>query len=168
MNWIVARTVVGILGVATCAAMPVFVMAQVRGAVPVWAVWCGVPFAFLVMALAIRSLLPLTRRPIAEDQSLPWSSFRVARRCEVQSHDEEDVSLVLELLEEGFEGPAVTLRFEGVSRLSLQQYGTWCIVPSGLVCEILRKPDGDGARFLVRDVRGETLQFRCRAFDVVT
>ncbi len=163
-RFLAAIAALGVACVGT-AAIPLLSVACWRGQVSPWLAWCAAPLVIVAMALALRRLMPLTKRPVHEDGSLPWREFRAVRRFELIANGEEDVSLVLELVRERLGEAALAVRFDGVSDLSLSQLGNWAVFFDGLVVEVLSEDDETG--FAIRDPHGEAIAFRCRGFESI-
>lgn len=162
-HWCI-RGVVFLIAAMGAAAAPVLSVASWRLHWPAWIVWCSIPAAMVITWLLLQRLLPLTARPVNEDQSLPWREFHAVRRLELVGDDGDDLSLVLELGRERGDVASTAVRFDGVSRLAMNHRGLWTFGFDGLVCEVLRKHGRDGARFAIRDPHGEAIAFRCRSF----
>jgi len=167
MKRLLAVIAVLVVACTGTAAIPLLSVACWRGQISPWLVWCAAPLVIVAMALTLRRLLPLTKRFVPEDGSLPWREFRAVRRLELLANGEEDVSLVLELVRDRLDEAAVAVRFDGVSDLSMRQLGNWAVFFDGLVVEVLPEPGGDDARFAIRDAHEEWISFRCRRLESI-
>lgn len=77
---VIAVLLVACIGTAV---IPLLSIACWRWQVSPWLAWCAAPLVIVAMALAGRSLMPLTKRTVPEDESLPWREFGAVRRCEL-------------------------------------------------------------------------------------
>lgn len=161
---VIAVLLVACIGTAV---IPLLSIACWRWQVSPWLAWCAAPLVIVAMALAGRSLLPLTKRTVPEDESLPWREFGAVRRCELIANGPEHVSLVLAFVREQLDEATLAVRFDGVSDLSMRQLGNGAIFFDGLVVEVLPESEGDEARFAINDANGEWISFRCRGFQSI-
>ncbi|MFO1076406.1 MAG: hypothetical protein U1E73_01625 [Planctomycetota bacterium] len=100
------------------------------------------------------------------DELTPWRRLRIIRSLQLRAESLETTTLLLELASESDPTTtAATLRFDGVSRLQVMQFGPYPIYFDGLRSERLAQTRSDGLAFRVRDVWNEMLQFYCASLE---
>lgn len=138
-----------------------------RGYMPTWSLFLLAPTLLALVVIYGRWHLRRSRDEVeASDELTPWRGLRVIRSLQLRAESLETTTLILELASEANPTTtAATLRFEGISRLQVMQFGPYPIYFDGLRSERLPRTRSDGRTLLIRDVWNQMLQFCCVSFE---
>ena len=140
-----------------------------EGRMPQW-LFVLVAVAAVGCAVAATRMHPRLRDPrqFREDALSPWRHLRAAKSITMIGRSTEACDLVLELVPEwDLQGEPVTVRFAGVSRLSIQQLGGCLLHFDYLICDEYPAKAKRERSLRIRDRWGEAIDFRCRDFEVL-
>lgn len=137
-----------------------------RGHVPAWAMFVLAPTLLACLVLYGLWHRRRCREEIeANDELAPWRELRLIRNLQLRADSPETTTLILELASESDPTTtAATLRFAGVSRLRMLQYGPYPMHFHGLRSRRLRRPTRDAGALAVVDVHDRLLGFHCASF----
>lgn len=137
-----------------------------RGHVPTWAMVVLASTLLVCIAFYGRWHRRRCREEIeANDELAPWREFRLIRNLQLRAESLEATTLILELATESDPTTtAATLRFDGVSRLRMLQFGPYPMYFDGLRSRRLRRPTSDAGRLAVVDIHDRLLGFHCASF----
>ena len=137
-----------------------------RGHVPTWAMVVLASTLLVCIAIYGRWHRRRCREEIeANDELAPWRELRLIRNLQLRAESPETTTLILELASESDPTTtAATLRFAGVSRLRMLQYGPYPMHFHGLRSRRLRRPTRDAGALAVVDVHDRLLGFHCASF----